>query len=441
MLGLNHTIKAAGLAILALWGLGASSLEGSAQHNNERSPYSRFGYGTMLRPTTAANRGMGGLSYGLRTPEVANPANPASYTAVDSMTFIFDLGLSAGVSMLSESGASDRRTLGNLEYATMLFPLTKRMAMSAGLLPWARTGYTFGSLDTPGGDTNDIRYQRRYNGKGSYHQVYIGLAGEPIKGLHLGANAQYLFGNRELERRYTVVSSTANYSTLSDQLSLKGIRFDLGVQYELRLDSTGGRTITLGATFSPKTSLLSERILLNQNVSTSGATAGSIDIVRNDTIRDQSYTLPQSFGAGITYRIANKLLIGADLQYSKWTGAEYQDLEASFQDQWRITLGGEYIPNWRTRSLWKRAKYRFGLSAGNSYLQVPSPSGSLTGYNEYGASIGVGIPLVDRRSSLNIALEYKHLQPKASGMVREQYIGATIGIVFNEGWFRKARVQ
>lgn len=441
MLGLNHTIKIVAISALSLGGLYTSSLEGVAQHNSERSPYSRFGYGTMLHPTNASNRGMGGLSIGLRSTEAANPANPASYTAVDSMTFIFDLGISAGISVLAEGKASDRRTLGNLEYATMLFPISSRMAMSAGVLPWARTGYTFGNMETPSGDPNDIKYQRRYNGTGSYHQVYLGLAAEPIKGLHIGANAQYLFGYRDLERKFTVASTTANYSTLYDKLSLTGVRFDLGAQYELRLDTAGQRTITLGATFSPNTSLSNERILINQNVASSGTTTGSIDIVRNDTIRDQRYTLPQRFGAGISYRVANKLLLGADVQYSKWTQAEYQDLEAAFQDQWRVTLGGEYIPNWRLRSLWKRAKYRFGLSAGNSYLQVPSPNGGLSGYNEYGASLGIGIPLVDRRSSLNIALEYKHLQPKSQGMVREQYIGATIGIVFNEGWFRKARVH
>lgn len=441
MLGLNHTIKTIVFSAIALSGLYLTSLEGHAQHNNERSPYSRFGYGTMLRPTNAANRGMGGLSYGLRSGEAANPANPASYTAVDSMTFIFDLGISAGISILSEGGKSDNRTLGNLEYATMLFPLGHRMAMSAGVLPWARTGYTFGNMETPSGDPNELRYQRKYNGSGSFHQVYLGLAIEPIQGLHIGANAQYLFGHRELERRYTVVSNTANYSTLNDRLSLTGVRFDLGAQYELRLDTAGQKSITIGATFTPRTSLSNERILLNQNVATSGATAGSIDIVRNDTIRSQRYTLPHSFGAGLTYRVANKLLLGADVQYSRWTQVEYQDLEATFQNQWRVTLGGEYVPNFRLRSPWKRAKYRVGLSAGNSYLRVPSPSGGLSGYNEYGASVGIGIPLVDRRSSINIAIEYKHLHPTSKGMVREQYIGATVGIVFNEGWFRKARVQ
>ena len=59
----------------------------SAQSNSDRSPYSRFGYGTLGMRQTATTRALGGIGVGLRDGLVVNPANPASYTAVDSMTF------------------------------------------------------------------------------------------------------------------------------------------------------------------------------------------------------------------------------------------------------------------------------------------------------------------------------------------------------------------
>ena len=37
---------------------------------------------------------MGGVAYGLRDKYQVNFANPASYTAIDSLTFIFDGGIS-----------------------------------------------------------------------------------------------------------------------------------------------------------------------------------------------------------------------------------------------------------------------------------------------------------------------------------------------------------
>ena len=36
---------------------------------------------------------MGGISFGSRTKHGINVVNPASYSAVDSMTFMFDVGV------------------------------------------------------------------------------------------------------------------------------------------------------------------------------------------------------------------------------------------------------------------------------------------------------------------------------------------------------------
>ena len=72
---------------------------------------------------------------------------------------------------------------------------------------------------------------------------------------------------------------------------------------------------------------------------------------------------------------------------------------------------------------------------------MPTPSGELTGYTELGASLGVGIPLIDRRSLLNISIDYNYLRPGKTDMVSEHSLGLTVGITFNEGWFRKARIN
>lgn len=36
---------------------------------------------------------MGGIAYGLRNGYQINASNPASYTAIDSLTFLFDAGM------------------------------------------------------------------------------------------------------------------------------------------------------------------------------------------------------------------------------------------------------------------------------------------------------------------------------------------------------------
>ena len=62
--------------------------------NNTNSPYSRYGYGQMADQGASNSRAMGGIAYGLRDKTHTNFANPASYTAIDSLTFVFEAGMS-----------------------------------------------------------------------------------------------------------------------------------------------------------------------------------------------------------------------------------------------------------------------------------------------------------------------------------------------------------
>lgn len=431
-------IKQARRLLLIGLGLLQGSLIAQAQTADTRSPYSRYGYGVPQLGATSGSRAMGGLAVGLRDGLITNPTNPASYTSVDSMTFIFDFGLSARYGYLKEGQLSDTRLLGNIDYMTIIYPLSKRMAMSAGLMPLSTTGYTFGTKAAMGGDGGSTTFTRTYSGTGSYNNLYVGLAANPLGGLHLGLNAAYVFGATTRQRQVVYASTGALNAVYSDDLRLRGVKLDFGAQYVLPLDTVSGRTLTVGATFTPGYSYKSERIITQQTVSTQG----SSETIRQDVSRDGAYTTPMQLGLGASYRLKDHWMLGAELRYGQWRDAEFTDLEASFQNQYRVILGGEWTPNYRSRRLWSRAKYRAGLSWGNSYLKVPIGStGTLGGYQELGASLGVAIPLVDRRSALNLSLDYKHLRPKASQMVREHYLGLTVGIIFNESWFRKARVN
>ena len=52
------------------------------------SIYSRFGIGDLNDQRMSAQTGLGGLSIGLRMPNTINMVNPASYTAIDTLSFL-----------------------------------------------------------------------------------------------------------------------------------------------------------------------------------------------------------------------------------------------------------------------------------------------------------------------------------------------------------------
>ena len=100
--------------------------------NNTNSPYTRFGYGELGERSFGAGRAMGGVGYGLRSPKQINPLNPASYSCMDSLTFLFDFGVSGQLSWFQEGDNRQHDVNGNIDYIAMQFPVYKNLAMSFG---------------------------------------------------------------------------------------------------------------------------------------------------------------------------------------------------------------------------------------------------------------------------------------------------------------------
>ncbi len=82
-------------------------------------------------------RRWGGIAFGLRDGAQINPLNPASYTAIDSLTFIFEGGVSLQNMNISGSGVKLNAKNSSFDYLAMQFRLHPRVAMSIGLLPFS----------------------------------------------------------------------------------------------------------------------------------------------------------------------------------------------------------------------------------------------------------------------------------------------------------------
>ena len=122
---------------------------GAWAQNATSSPSSRFGYGELNNNLPGAYRAMGGVGIGMRSNKVINPAQPASYTACDSLTFMFDIAGSLLYTNYGDANGTTDRMNGNLEYMTLQFPLWRRyIAMSVGVNPYSAVGYKFALNDS-----------------------------------------------------------------------------------------------------------------------------------------------------------------------------------------------------------------------------------------------------------------------------------------------------
>lgn len=140
--------------------------------NNTNSPYTRFGYGDLGERSFGAGRAMGGVGYGLRSSKQINPMNPASYSCMDSLTFLFDFGIAGQLSWFDDGNARQNDINGNVEYIAMQFPVHRRIALSFGLLPYSYVGYKFGALRNDKG----VTFTETYNGSGGLSDLYGGIS-------------------------------------------------------------------------------------------------------------------------------------------------------------------------------------------------------------------------------------------------------------------------
>ena len=107
------------------------------------SPYSQFGLGMLSDQSTGFNRGMNGVGVAFHEHNQVNSLNPASYSALDSLSFIFDVGLSGQISKFKENGVSKNAKNADFEYVVAGFRAFKHFGVSFGLLPFTNVGYSY----------------------------------------------------------------------------------------------------------------------------------------------------------------------------------------------------------------------------------------------------------------------------------------------------------
>ena len=146
------------------------------------SPYSAYGLGELTEQSSGFNRGMNGLGLGFREHNQVNYLNPASYSALDSLSFIFDTGLSLQLTNFSENGKKVNANNADFEYVVAGFRAARHVGVSFGIIPFTNVGYNYANTQYVGGSAaaSSTTYTNTYAGDGGLHQVYLGAGWEPF---------------------------------------------------------------------------------------------------------------------------------------------------------------------------------------------------------------------------------------------------------------------
>jgi len=405
------------------------------------SPYSRYGLGDISSQAMPQNDAMGGI--GVATNKIGffnniNVVNPASYGAINLTTI--DIGIYANFLTLNQTGsASQSNSNFRLSHVAFAVPVTKRSALSFGLLPYSERGYNYknsvkGSGSSPA-DTNVTNYT--YSGDGGLSKAYFGYGFGIGKHLLLGGNVSYIFGTLKDISTTEIpnLGGTIN-SKIEQSNSIGGLNYDYGIQYSFDISDTKHLVLGYSASASSKLNSTSSFIVSQYTNDASGNEDIPLDSLISKQDPKSKIKLPQTNRFGISFQNDGKFLVGADYTMSKWSGLTIGGVNQGLTDSRTFNVGGQYTPNLQTlRNYLASVDYRLGAIYDETYMVVNN-----TRIKSYAVTAGLGMPLRPNNGSfykINISAEVGRRGSLVNGLVRENYVNLRLGFTLNDRWFQK----
>ena len=355
---------------------------GSFAQKSNTSAYSFFGIGDMNSSNTVEQLSMGGIGVSLKDNFHLNLSNPASNSSV-------------GYSLTSNNYVNDELTEVTL-----------------------------------------------YNGSGGTNKVFLGFGYEIFKDFSIGIQGNYLFGkiDNSIVNQLKDVSLATKYQTVANVNSLS---VNTGLQYKKELKNK--LNLHFGANFN-----LESEIESKGNEYLYSVVLGSYESPRDTTLNVEStgklkFPLKSSLGIGVGKE--NKWYAGIDYTFQKaleLDGSIFNNYSRiKYDDSNKISLGGYYTPKFNSiASYWDRVTYRAGLKLERTGLLVDGigNGNDFTAIDDFGISFGVGLPVSNQLSNLNVGFEFGKRGKITNGLIQENYINFRLSLSLNDKWFRKLEI-
>ena len=264
---------------------------------NVSSPYSYYGIGLTNFKGTVVNRSMGGLSIFADSIHM-NLQNPASYGKLKLTNYA--IGASHDRVKLESETASDNAKISSLDYLALGFPISDKVGIGIGVLPYTSVGYRI--LDANEGSASLL------NGRGGMNKVFLSAGWAVTNDLSVGVDANYNFGN--FQNSQSINREELQYGTTDvNRSDIKGFTVNFGVNYQKDLSEK--LRLHISSTYAPAMDLDSENSRAISTVDFSSGTGRVIDFRELDLTQTQ-FEFPSrlSFGAGLGEQ--NKWFVGAE---------------------------------------------------------------------------------------------------------------------------------
>lgn len=409
------------------------------------SPYTRFGIGEIDRNGFNNNRAMGGLSTGLRKNSQINFLNPAAISAQDTMSFIFDLGVNGIFKSMESNSTSSEFNDFAFDHMAFSFPIKRWWFASLGVTPYSKIGYNIHQVEDYA-PVDSINMNYNYYGNGGITQIFLSNSFKIYENLSFGFNVNYLFGSKEQYNQVYLDSENSYTTIVEDNISLKKLTYDLGLQYYN--DLTDKYFYVIGISYSSKVNFNSTKksnVLMAENFNLYDVNVidylanplSNIDTVSSSINDNYKIEIPAKYSIGFTTGIKNKLVIGFDYTYQDWSNINITTDNSNLDVDESYKIGFEYTPNkFSLKNYYKRINYRAGLYLNDGYIKIDNEQ-----IKNYGITFGLGFPISNQRTSLNFSCTLGKRGATNNNLIEENYTAIGINLTLYDFWFIKRKFQ
>jgi len=407
------------LFALTLGFLFMQPIAGKAQ-NNTNSPYSMYGLGELKSQLNPVNSSMGGAGLGMSSSTFVNTLNPASYAGIDSLSFIFDTGIDGKYSTFRSQGEKAKLKDANFSYLAIGWRVSNKIAAGFGLNPFSSTGYEINTTAEVEGVPQSA-YAMNIIGSGDISRAYAAISYSFLDNLSVGIKTSFLFGSvsqTQYHNLSTIGSNSIYYETTN---YFHNFYFELGAQYAFKVK---GYDVSVGAIYNPGQRLVTKEDYQIYN------SAGTV--LDENSKNNKDFSIPSEFGIGVAVNNNKNLLYALDAGMQKWSDYDYSLSGVKLKNNPYVRTGLQYTPSTNfLASFFKRVNYRVGFQYAKSYLSLRGVQ-----LDEYNGSFGLGLPIRNGKSRIDVSVEVGSKGTTSSRLIKENFVRVRLGFSMQDLWFQ-----
>ncbi|MDR2238225.1 MAG: hypothetical protein LBE92_19035 [Chryseobacterium sp.] len=409
------------------------------------SPYATYGIGDVKYDNTIETASMGGISTAYISDFTSsfNFANPANNSNFELTSIRLEATNENNYFKTNYNDTKATKHSTYLSNIALAFPLSSKVKMGLSYQPYSSKSYDIVNTENVTlEDGTKAVYGNRFKGSGTLNTAQAAVSYKINQQFAVGLRANLYFGNL-----YDLNEFTSSYNGVPSDLingyetknNIKNFNFTLGGSYQ-SVNPRTDKKLTIGATatFGNTSNMVTDYTNSTYTYSNIQAQTGKA----NESIIEQKSTssknlLPVQASLGVGYGSENHWFLSGQIDYKKGEDISYFGKTLDFQDSYRVSAGGWYLPNYNNfRNYFSRVIYRYGAFYERGNLKLDGHS-----INKFGISAGVMLPFktssITRMSGLELGVEVGKRGTTKNNLINQNFINLRVGFNFADKWFRK----